>query len=159
MNRLFKSQVAATSRTQWVAFTYAALIPQQDLWQIPFTAAAQGAVLHFHSLGAVCFDIPSLPFPLIWDSGSGRAHKSQGRLSEQISWEHTLHQDSAFLPRAESGCGWGSGHPARGSSKVQSVTQRGGKGGFVCLLWTTQGRQMLMLTSHCILLWACFDSV
>lgn len=94
MNRLFKSQVAATSQTQWVAFTYPALMSRQDLWQIPFTAAAQGAVLHFHGLGAVCFDITSLPFPLIWDAGSGRAHKSHGCLSEQISPKHTLHEDS-----------------------------------------------------------------
>lgn len=95
VNRLFKSQVAATSQTQWVAFTYPALTPQQDLWQILFMAAAQGAVLHFHSLGAVCFDITSLPFPLIWYSRSGRAHKSRGvclsRLAESTPCTRTLY--------------------------------------------------------------------
>lgn len=153
MNRLFRSQAAATSQTQWVAFTYPALIPRQDLWQIPFMAAAQGAVPHFHSLGAVCFDITSLPFPLIWDSASGRAHKSQGCLSEQISWKHTLHQDSALTgTKSTMARAWPTPHSSLGGK--QSVRKD-----LVCLLWTAQGRQMLMLTSPCILLWACFDSV
>lgn len=95
VNRICKTQVAATSQTQWMAFTYPALMSRQDLWQIPFAVVAQGAVLHLHSLGAACFDVTSLHFPLICDSRSERMYKSWGCLSEQISWKHPQHQHSA----------------------------------------------------------------
>lgn len=101
MNRLCKTRVAATSQTQWVAFTYPALMPQQDLWQIPLMVAAQGAVLRFHSLGAACSDISSLHFPLICNSRAERVHKSRGRLSEQMSWKHTQHQHCLCYPNPQ----------------------------------------------------------
>lgn len=62
--------MAATSQTQGVAFTYPSVVSQQDLLQSPLTVAAQGAVLCFHGLRAVCFEITSLHFPLICDSRS-----------------------------------------------------------------------------------------
>lgn len=159
MNRLCKTQVTATSQTQWVAFTYPALMPQQDLWQIPLMATAQGAVLHFHSPGSVCLDITSLHFPLICDSRPERVYKAQGCLSDQISWKHTQHQHYvSYLNQQHDGQSLLRAHllPLRGKESVGEIHV---KEDFVCLHWTAWGKHMLMLKFHCIFLRACLASV